>query len=338
MNQATEKGNGQRIALSDEKRLERYFGPLEGVFRRSTFGAMIERLERDSQGSETCPRCGGIGFSDEDVLAAKRSAKRLDERRRAALADQRPDKPFDAVGVWEEYRKQAEDEWRDQRCSVCDGTGAKPVPRREQAPVLNAKKWLSREGGRWVTVRKRNGKPRQKWMPGPWVPMWLDAKASGAAYEYPRDPFALHEALVEYAKMSRQIDCVAAIDQRVVTGLEVYYGDEGAVWGRTRHGRMFALYRVTKAARQLLSRSGGENPTELGVSPRIAVEADLDRQQPKTWRRQLLNAMDDQARRIYDRMCVVWTRVAAPEDPAPDWREGARRMREHAESRRGVAA
>lgn len=307
MDQAALKSNTtQRIAMSDERRLERYFGPLEGVFRRSTFGAMIDRLDAGRHFSKPCRRCGGVGFNGEDVIASTRSLRRLEEQRRAATGD---------AQAWERYRERALE--CNPRCVACRGVGAVPVRGRG----------LSTHWSRYSFCRfERDGK-------GCHVAVTLDARPrKGAEPGYPADPFAMHSVLVEYAKMSRDLDRVAELDGRVVSGLEIYYGDEGAVWGRTRHGRMFALYRLTRAAGQILKHGQQENPTDLGVSARLATEAELDRQQPKAWRRQLLNAADEQARRIYDRMCQVWNRarVSSPSD----WRDRYRDLLEAIEDRR----
>src|SRR5690242_4935100 len=50
------------ISLSDEAALSWYFGQGLSIYERSTFGAILAKLEREGFGSEACARCSGSGI------------------------------------------------------------------------------------------------------------------------------------------------------------------------------------------------------------------------------------------------------------------------------------
>lgn len=321
LQQAPEKINRtERIPSADERALERYFGPLEGVFKRSTFSSMIERLDSDKHFSTPCRRCDGVGFSAEDSIQTTRALRRLEDERRDAI---RRGGAYTVDGKkvnenhdpWEAYQEKARE--LSPQCALCEGKGVAKVRGR-----VIQKDWRRYNWTRF----ERDPETQQV------VAVTLDARPTKGHQPALAEP-PPHQILVEYAKTSRLIDRVGELSPRALVVLEVYYGDEGAVWGRKTQGRMFSLYRLTKAGRQVLTHGAQHtNPTDLGISARLGVEADLDKQQPKVWRRQLLNLADEQARRMYDRACAIWNQ-ARRSAPA-DWRDRYRELLEAIEDRR----
>lgn len=95
--------------------------------------------------------------------------------------------------------------------------------------------------------------------------------------------------------------------------LRIYYGDQGARWGRTKHGRIFSLYGITKAGAELVRKveEAEESPVFLPVSERLGVIAELQGipSQSKRSRKLALDAADRQAWDMYRASCVSWLRT-----------------------------
>lgn len=321
------------ISEKDERLLERYFGPLEAVFRRSTFGAMIERLDGDSHMSIPCQRCGGMGFTDEDVHRSTYKIRSVESLRRTD---------------WEKYREICED--AEPKCTLCFGSGLAPVDKpKKKAPRTGIEECTPCGGSGTEGLRRLKPQARRSTRAhrAGLLKANVDCEAcggegfvdvqpafdhkvnSGGGYE------ASHEELREYARVSRMLDAVAELDARALVVLETFYGDEGARWGRTRQGRIFALYKLTKAGRQLLARDGGSD-LAVSASERLANERDLELQQAKPGRRQLLNAADEQARALYEQACRVWVQ-AHRDAPDPTWEDEWREFKAKIAERRREA-
>lgn len=214
------------ITLGDEADLEWYFGPGQSAFERSTFGAMLDAMERASFSTTRCARCDGDGVLDVGMVAAAK--------------------------------------W----CPACGGTGYRERRSRHTNATLTAQPTAEDKGGRGYTPTER--------------------------------------ALERYAAVSRRLDRVERAHVEVLTA---YYGDTGARWGRTRHGRTFAVYALTPAGHKLVRMAmlgSGTDGVHLSAGERIGVQAELEKTQPKATRRALLDAADRQARELVEAASVEW--------------------------------
>lgn len=127
--------------------------------------------------------------------------------------------------------------------------------------------------------------------------------------------------LAIYARVSRRLARLPASIHADV--LQAYYGDLGARWGRTRHGRLFAVYHLTPKGSRWASDSRREsektrNSADLTPSEIIGVQAELEKTQPKRERRAALDACDRQARELFAAAVQAWVETLKPE-PVADW-------------------
>lgn len=130
-------------------------------------------------------------------------------------------------------------------------------------------------------------------------------KDSGEGSGYTPDD----SALTRYAIVSRRLDLVAAAHGKaMVEVLVAYYGDVGSRWGRTPHGRLFAVYALTGAGHKLvrMSMARTSEGITLSAAERIGVEAETEKTQPKPNRRALLDAAAGQALTLYERASAAW--------------------------------
>ena len=118
-------------------------------------------------------------------------------------------------------------------------------------------------------------------------------------------------ALARYARISRILGNVEPKSLRIV--LEAFYGDVGARWGRTRHGRLFAIYALTPAGHKLVRMATmGDSLEGLSPAERIGVQAELERSQPKAQRHALLDGCEKQARELYQTAADKWNSLKPP--------------------------
>ena len=116
-----------------------------------------------------------------------------------------------------------------------------------------------------------------------------------------------HVVLQLYAKIARRLDVVAARGApHYPRVLERYHGDEGARWGRTPEGRIFAVVPETPAGHRLLMRVRQPNEMEMTNADRMDAQVKLDRRQPKKWRRELLRLARKQAEEMYGDAALAW--------------------------------
>ena len=274
-----------KINLADEAALTWYFGPGEAAFRRSTFGAMIRALDLDAHTSTPCRRCNGLGFNDDDVANTTPAIKRLCAERPTDLD----------VGAWEAWRAKLEQ--AQPRCRKCGGKGSTTARRRDRH--------VPRSGYRSCPTCRGIAGNDCETCHGTAVESVLSAFAGSAKHEASgNDPSDF--AIERYAIVSRRLDRVPL---RLVAVLEAYYGDSGGRWGRTRHGRILATYRLTAPGLKLLRRAQGksDNPDlDLGPNERIANQLNLEALQPNPNRRRLINAADAEARTLYAASVEAW--------------------------------
>ncbi len=119
--------------------------------------------------------------------------------------------------------------------------------------------------------------------------------------------------LMRYASVSSRLAKVGRLDLNAVTTLELYYGDTGACWGRTKHGRIFSLYAVTTSGQALVERVEREDEgiDFLPALGRLAVIAALQGipRKSKAWRKQALHQADKQAWVLYRSAVRCWLEV-----------------------------
>lgn len=111
-----------------------------------------------------------------------------------------------------------------------------------------------------------------------------------------------HATLVRFATVSRVVRAVADMSAALAGALRAYYGDQGARWGLTKNGRIFAVYPLTKAGQRLVEASRRRSESRDAVLREdevLGVEQELQRQQPNDLRRLLLDRADREARVLH---------------------------------------
>lgn len=172
-------------------------------------------------------------------------------------------------------------------CGACGSTGI----------VEASGAWCPRCSGAGSVPRRKGARSRDTW--GKSVMHVRGARGDSQGYT-PDDG-----TLTRYAVLSRR---VAQLDARHFDVLATYYGDAGARWGRTRHGRAFAIAPLTQSGARLVeySRSRGQSASVLAGHEILGVEAELDRTQPRRERRALLDAALRQAEALYCAAARAW--------------------------------
>lgn len=119
-------------------------------------------------------------------------------------------------------------------------------------------------------------------------------------------------ALGRYAWISRFVARVRAQDGLAADVLGAYYGDAGARWGRTPHGRIFALFPLTEGGRELLRRARKRTKTSdqgLSAADELAALFDQQRVQPMPARAVLAEQARREAQVHYAHACALWVRM-----------------------------
>lgn len=111
--------------------------------------------------------------------------------------------------------------------------------------------------------------------------------------------------LRRYARVSRRLDALNPTDVAV---LAAYHGDQGARWGATKRGRLFAVYALTKAGARLLRAAQRRTTADLGLSASdsLGVVADVNDTQPKAERRADLAEARIEAERMLTAAWTAW--------------------------------
>lgn len=115
--------------------------------------------------------------------------------------------------------------------------------------------------------------------------------------------------LARYARVSRRLRAVTEQSALSALVLEAYYGDQGVRWGRTSHGRIYAVCALTDAGLEVLRRANERaRAVRLGQSADDSLRAELDvqRVQPQPVRAALLERARRQAVALYDRASEHW--------------------------------
>jgi len=306
----------ERISLRDEAALTWYFLHGERQFQRSTHGAMVERLIRDSMGSARCSVCCGVGIlEDEGAVRRHRQHGTTEKRMGWAVVERRK-----AVDCGAAYRdggvvlcEERVEQWHTvgvgSECQRCRGTGW--VARRRPARECEycARRRSERElpdGSTTVEVE-----PLQQWRDR--RRMCSECGGTGRAAVTVASTCEEQESggvevsgdvLRNYARVNRRLMHLGK--GRVV--LELYYGPHGQSWADQSGGRMLALQAHTEAGRRLLRRTKrkGDEATEASPEERLAAQIALQEQSPEPWRRQLLDRAHEEAERAYRQAVEEW--------------------------------
>ncbi len=149
-----------------------------------------------------------------------------------------------------------------------------------------------------------------------------------------------HFELIRFADVARSLQLVQQKQPGAVVVLSVFWGDEGARWATTEHGRYLSLYPLTEAGRRLLTIEKSE--IELRECERFAALKVLQTKQPKDRRGALLTEAGRQSRQLNGESNKLWNwadglRNGASEERAAseDWRQQWARMRRRVKVRNG---
>lgn len=150
---------------------------------------------------------------------------------------------------------------------------------------------------------------RAEWREQPWLepPGALTARPRAESRQssgYTPD----ETALSRFARVSRRLREVGAVDALSAAVLAAYYGDQGARWGRLPQGRVFAVAPLTEAGFELLRRASSQGTARLGAcaDDQIAAEVQVQAVQPAKGRALLVEKARRQGLALYDRACAVW--------------------------------
>lgn len=129
----------------------------------------------------------------------------------------------------------------------------------------------------------------------------------------PSSGYTPEESLLSrYARVSRLVRAVLEQDELSAAVLGAYYGDIGARWGRSPYGRIFAVYPLTAAGRELLRRerarqSAGKAPSStLTPAEELGVVMSVQAIQPQPARRVLADRARIESYQCYERACALY--------------------------------
>jgi hypothetical protein len=129
---------------------------------------------------------------------------------------------------------------------------------------------------------------------------------SGAGFEV--DDIALRK----YAKISRRVNELYENDRENLNILAAYYGFAGLRFGRdpnNRRGRIVAVYALTPSGQKLVKRGqkfGLDNGETLMAYQIVENEIEANKLSPDRNRSALIDAADEQARKLIKRAAIAW--------------------------------
>lgn len=305
------RADSSTISLTDEAALSWYFGQGLSIYERSTFGAILAKLIRDSCGSESCSRCAGTGILDSGGVNVENKCKTCGGDGRVA---RRWCDECQGLGKVEPYEVQvASGGW----CPTCRGTGSRPLGTAQrrtpcrvcQAP--NPRALRTRLDSRAAACANCVGTGVE--------PITARPLQAGEATGVQADD----SALTRFAITSRRVERLRAQKGGAIlaTALSVYYGDIGQRWALAGKGRMFSLYHLTGPGRKLAR--WGEKATnadlDLTAQERIGTQAAIEAGQPILERRKLLVAAEEQAQALYARAARAWNQQGAGKRERAAW-------------------
>ena len=309
------------ITDGDAAALSWYFDRGIGIYERSTFGAIIDRLKYGSMGSHACARCDGAGILEDGGF-------RVDDKCRRCKGEGSEPGTTKACAQCLGTRREASYQVTCEKggwCGSCRGTGVTSIDRRGTKPPACG----SCGGRRPTKLCKRCGTCRNciaaaecrncKNCLGTGTEP-LSVRPLGIDGDTGRDG-ADDAALTKFALTSRRLERVKAMSPQYHRAGVTYFGDLGTRWGLTERGPIFALFALTGPGKKLGRMAVSEKErvmlpenlraTDLTLHERIGVQATLDKLQPRRERTALLDAAGEQAPELYRGFAKCWN--AAPE-------------------------
>lgn len=300
------------ISLGDEAALSWFFGPGLSIYERSTFAAILAKLDRDGFGSEKCTRCDGAGILDEGGVSVETRCRgcggmgRVGRRWCDDCQGSGQVAPYEVAvdaGGW---------------CQTCRGTGSTPIEvaarRRTPCSVCRAPFGLHPRAKAPMRSQTCSNCLGTSFEPITAKPIQTGEDAAGVQAD--------DTALTRFAITSRRVARVRDRSAKLAEALAVYYGDVGQRWAMTDRGRIFSLYHLTPAGRKLAKwgeKAGKGAELELTAQERIGAQAALEAAQPKADRRKLLEIAAGQAVALYQRAARAWNRQATKKRDRDDW-------------------
>jgi hypothetical protein len=277
------------IDVWDEVLLGWYFSRGTAGFERSTFGAVLDRQHSQVIGSRPCSRCEGAGVLNEPWVRT--------------------------VDIHGEPLKEPERLESGQECPNCGGTGSKPrrIRARKHSRHGYYRCHACRGTGReFVEVEGSDRKVPGKEPCGACYGRGYTLRNAvfQTAQEY-RSPIAISASeMARYGMAGRYVGLVRAKSPISAVALELYYGDIGAKWARTVHGRAFSLYLLTPAGRKLLRSADARNDAgDRTPIERLGVLASQNRLEENGPNAALFLQAGVAAMAIQQQMATVWNQV-----------------------------
>ncbi len=287
----------------------------------SNFGEMCERASLVTHASIRCRACDGSGYLvlEPDALTAwalriarEQSSDRRDELRRR-LSEQSTCRPCRGSGyvtpATADRAPPADSMFTTVRCGRCRGCGETTTPNDASAETEDV---CLHCGGKSflipVTVREKgsskHGRPPKRdsssdddlAVEGVATPAWVD-----------------EDALLEMARASRVLGHLRREHPAEAAAAEAFDGPEGDKWGSHCWGRMFALWPLTQAGRQLAAEGAARSRGRHGflISPLDLIASERDAEfragvtERNSRRRALIAQADRQARELWRRTSEV---------------------------------
>jgi hypothetical protein len=304
------------ISQADESALSWFFGPGLTVYERSTSGAILAKLVRESAYSEACKRCDGAGilggeggfFLSSSCEGCGGSGKAPNGRTLCVECN-----GFGSAGEPRRRAAQAGG-W----CPDCSGTGSTSIEhqKRRHTPCHACCKPLDNTG----RLQKRKVKAGCRNCYGSGMepvnvkPMHKAQEVSGVQAD--------HEALARFAVTSRRVARLRAQSPLLADALAAWYGDKGQLRGDGDESRADLLYPLTEDGRayllaledrhtgslQALKELADDSAAELYLSAACAWNALVTSKRDAAALARLATSLD---RLGYGDLCLALRRAAA---------------------------
>lgn len=301
----------ETISLGDEAALSWYFGQGLSIYERSTFGAILTKLDRDGFGSDRCPKCEGAGILECGGVNVENRCKTCGGDGRVA---RRWCSDCQGLGTVEPYEVRVKaGGW----CRDCNGTGSTPLSTAMRRTPCHICGSFNKPGRRPQVAAEASACYNcigTGFEPITAQPIHKAQEAAGVQAD--------DTALTRFAVTSRRVAQVRAQSPALAEALSVYYGDVGQRWALAGLGRVFSLYHLTGPGKKLArwgEKAGKVAELGLTAQERIGTQAALEREQPKQERRALLEAAGEQAAALYGRAARAWNRQASRKRDREGW-------------------